>query len=74
LGSKGGLRISAEYPQLIAESNLFPAEKPARGSTVSWQGLLSLNGTFEEWVKKSDAEFAATEEEIRQIRELLDEE
>ena len=38
-----------------------------------WQGLLSLNGTLEEWVKRSDAEFAATEAEIREIRELLDE-
>jgi hypothetical protein len=27
---------------------------------------------LEEWVKKSDAEFAAIEDEIREIRELLD--
>ncbi|HZM63879.1 MAG TPA: hypothetical protein VFB59_01975 [Candidatus Saccharimonadales bacterium] len=38
----------------------------------SWQGLLSLNGTLEEWVKKSDAEIVAIEEEILEIRELLD--
>jgi hypothetical protein len=38
----------------------------------SWQGLLSLNGTFEEWVKKSDVEIAAIEAEIPEIRALLD--
>jgi len=38
-----------------------------------WQGLRYANGTLGEWVKKSDEEFAAIEEEIREIRELLDE-
>lgn len=39
----------------------------------TWQDLRYANGTLEEWVKKSDEEFAAIEEEIREIRELLDE-
>jgi hypothetical protein len=28
---------------------------------------------LEEWIKKSDAEIAAIDDEIREIRELLDE-
>ena len=39
----------------------------------SWQDLRYANGTLEKWVKKSDAEMAAIDEEIREIRELLDE-
>lgn len=41
---------------------------------ISWQDLRYANGTLEEWVKKSDEEFAAIDEEIREIRELLEEE
>lgn len=37
------------------------------------QDLRYANGTLEEWVKKSDEEFAAIDKEIREIRELLDE-
>jgi Skp family chaperone for outer membrane proteins len=40
----------------------------------SWQDFKYVNGTLEEWIKKSDAELAAIEDEIRQIRELLSEE
>jgi hypothetical protein len=39
---------------------------------ISWQEFQSVNGTLEEWVKKSDAEFAAIDDEIQEIRELLD--
>jgi hypothetical protein len=38
---------------------------------ISWQDLRYANGTLEEWVKKSDVEIAAIDEEIREIRELL---
>jgi hypothetical protein len=41
---------------------------------LTWQDFKYVNGILEEWVKKSEAELAATEAEIRQIRELLDEE
>lgn len=37
----------------------------------SWQDFKYVNGTLEEWVKKSDAEIAAIEEEILEIRKLL---
>jgi len=36
-------------------------------------GVQYVNGTLEEWVRKSDAEVIAIEAEIREIRELLDE-
>jgi hypothetical protein len=37
----------------------------------SWQGWESVNGTLEEWVKKSNEEITAIDDEIREIRELL---
>ena len=42
-------------------------------TSVKWQDFRYANGTLGEWVKKSDAEVAAVEAEIQQIRELLDE-
>jgi hypothetical protein len=39
----------------------------------SWQDLRYVNGTLEEWVKKSDDEIAVIEAEIRAIRDLLGE-
>jgi hypothetical protein len=40
-----------------------------------WQKTVSgrTYGTLEEWAKKPDAEFATIEAEVREIRELLDE-
>ena len=59
------------------ETKLFRTKKVysyiCRLRENSWQDLRYANGTLEEWVKKSDEEFAAIDEEIREIRELLDE-
>lgn len=37
-----------------------------------WWSLRDANGTLEEWVRKSDGEIAAIEDEIREMRKLLD--
>jgi hypothetical protein len=42
-------------------------------NVYAWQDLRYANGTLEERVKMSDAEFAAIDDEIREIRELFDE-
>jgi hypothetical protein len=40
---------------------------------LSWWNIGDVNGTLEEWMKKSDAEFTVIDDEIRGIRELLSE-
>jgi hypothetical protein len=36
-----------------------------------WWSVRDVNGTLEEWVKKSDAELAEIENEIQQLHDLL---
>lgn len=54
--------------------NMFHDRKQKRQFQLRliWQDLRYANGTLEEWVKKSEAEILEIEDEIREIRGLLD--